>query len=263
MLLNPFNNKLMKYNIVILMILIFAISCSVLKQTNDAVKVERQSEILNTDFLVHKDLNNGAPVIPDIDFHPDSCYEKCLIQGNYGPRYFSFYEYTGDNPNLPGIKAEKIIMQQKRPSWRKERFIPIKCNNETENDSALDPECDSQYPNNCLMWDLKMGNELSYVFNIVIDTVSIKDYKVNNQFEWVAKREEVFKWTEVVCASDLNDELIRQIYDVLSVDFRPGKTYEGFSGQFQEALIEYQQIMDLPVGGINFKTLDHMGISKD
>jgi len=69
-------------------------------------------------------------------------------------------------------------------------------------------------------------------------------------------------WNEIVCGSDITPVLVQQIADQLSNHgFQVNGVYEVLDSDLKQAMIEFQRENELPVGQLDFETLDALGVA--
>ena len=109
------------------------------------------------------------------------------------------------------------------------------------------------------------------VYNAVSKTVKVADEKVNEQvipavYKTVSERKLVKKggytvWTEILCADQTTSATIRQIQESLKrKGYHAGPTDGVMGVQTQTAIKQYQVDNSLPVGNLNLKTLESLGL---
>ena len=109
------------------------------------------------------------------------------------------------------------------------------------------------------------------VYNNVTTSVKVADEKVNEEvipavYKTVSERKLVKKggytvWTEILCADQTTSATVRKIQEALKRDgYNAGPT-DGVMGlQTQTAIKQYQVDKNLPVGNLNLKTLESLGL---
>lgn len=68
-------------------------------------------------------------------------------------------------------------------------------------------------------------------------------------------------WREILCGDDLTADKISQIQKALKDNgYNPGPIDDVFGPQTKAALMQYQQDKNLPIGNLNFETLNALGV---
>jgi len=69
------------------------------------------------------------------------------------------------------------------------------------------------------------------------------------------------EWREIVCGGEISSRLVQQVADQLSNNgFQVNGVHEVMSSDVKAAMIEYQRVKGLPIGQLDFQTLESLGI---
>ena len=109
------------------------------------------------------------------------------------------------------------------------------------------------------------------VYEYVTTTVIESEEKINEEtipatYKTVTERKLVKKggytvWTEILCADDTSTDMVRNIQRSLKdKGYNPGPIDGVLGVQTQTALKQYQTDNTLPIGNLNIKTLEHLGV---
>ena len=109
------------------------------------------------------------------------------------------------------------------------------------------------------------------VYDYVTTTVLASEEKVNTEvipaaYKTVSERKLVKKggytvWTEILCADDTSTEMLRNIQRTLKAKgYNPGPIDGVLGLQTQTAIKQYQKDNALPIGNLNIKTLNLLGV---
>lgn len=180
---------------------------------------------------------------------PGKCYAKCLMANEFDNYEFELPVYTGDpeNDTVPR-KVEKITLAQGKKEWVKKK---------------ADRKCLSPNPDDCLVWCLVEVPEMSVEREIVTD-LSMTDFYIMETFEKkeLKKKGGFTEWKEILCANKITSYTIRQIQTALLdegfLNSIPRK--KRLNAETKGALKSYQLKHGLPVGNLDLKTLDALGI---
>jgi len=187
---------------------------------------------------------------PDI---PGKCFAKCLIPSKY--EYDNYYEYflryTGDDRRQKGVKGVSVITKDGEYRWVKKK---------------ADRNCLSDDPEDCLVWCIVESKEVRDAYFKVIDTMLVKDFKLDSIL--ISEISEVInsaitEWKEIICEADVTLELIQEIQNALIVQgFDTEDEFEeGVLGSATKAaLSQYQQVNKLPIGHLNVDTLEALEV---
>jgi len=179
---------------------------------------------------------------------PGKCYAKCLTEESYEEYEIEVPVYTGDpKSKKPKRKKKTIILQDGSSKWIKKK---------------VDPNCDSQDHDDCLVWFLEEIPAVKVKRVIVKDTSKTSEY-VMEVFTIKETNLGDTNWREVLCANEVNDYVIAQIRSALvERDFLLFKFGADniLDREAKEALKEFQRENNLPIGNLDFETLDFLGI---
>lgn len=68
-------------------------------------------------------------------------------------------------------------------------------------------------------------------------------------------------WNEIVCGSDVSARMVQEIADQLSNHgFQVNGVHEAMSTSLKKAMIEFQRKNELPIGQLDYQTLDALGV---
>jgi hypothetical protein len=94
-----------------------------------------------------------------------------------------------------------------------------------------------------------------------------REIDIPEQYSTITKTRLVDKggfmsWQEVVCDKDLTGSRVRRIQDALRTrGFDPGPSDDVFGAKTRAALHKFQEANNLPVGGLDAKTLEALGVN--
>jgi len=193
-------------------------------------------------------LNSPRQVDPTMPTGP-GCYAKCLIADKFESSSEVHYEYTGDNFNQEGIEKRRIIIQEATEGkWVKKK---------------ADKNCLSANPDDCLVWCLVKQDEEYIDLYEVVDTNTIKEFKVSKiDITKLTEQGGHTEWKQVVCDNQITNNLSQNIQIAL-VD--RGYIYtvvkgKRFNPETKAALIKFQRDNALPVGQLDYETLEALGV---
>lgn len=179
---------------------------------------------------------------------PGKCYAKCLLQDEIEYEYEDYIVFTGDQAT-ENVKLDyiELVIKEARTEWVKKK---------------ADRNCLSADPNDCLVW-CRTETEEEYVeLVILLDTFASKNFVIETiEFEYVVESSGGTEWREVVCASDVTDDLIWELklslsdqgYNIDLDDF-------SFSQNAKAQLTKFQKDKGLPIGNLDFETLKALGV---
>jgi hypothetical protein len=181
---------------------------------------------------------------------PGRCYAKCLISDVYETEVLTLPIYIGDKDiaiNDPNIESKEIVIKAESTNWEKKK---------------VDKNCLSKKPDNCLVWCLiTIPKEAKYVY-VVKDTMLNKEFRMQ---EFIVDKLVVkggySDWKEVICDSDVNTDFIINLQEALTHHkYYTGVLSGNFDSDIKTALVKCQKENGLPVGSLDFETLDFLGV---
>ncbi len=178
------------------------------------------------------------------------CYAKCLIPDQYEFFITPIFEYIGDDFESSNVEYGSILIEDASSKWVRK---------------GVDKRCKSSNPEDCLVWCLVEGEAEYYQFYEVLDTALTEDYKITE----IESRELIShggytEWKEVLCDNHITSEFYQDLQAAL-IDFGYISEIEksddpGFSPSVKAALVKFQKKNSLPVGQLDFETLDYLGV---
>ncbi len=174
---------------------------------------------------------------------PGKCYAKCLIQVKPEIELIDFYTYTGIETDIKGLdtlyfrydkqdEIERVGWYTLRSDLTKKRYKKLR-------------------------YDHK---EI-----IVLDTTEVKEFKLNT-FEIDNSTEEAnTEWREVICGAKVNKKFALMLNEALVqkgfLDVNESSNVIGAASK--KALTEYQKASGLPVGQLDLRTIESLGIENN
>lgn len=102
----------------------------------------------------------------------------------------------------------------------------------------------------------------------LVSDASVQTNDIAAQYKTISKRQLVkaggfTEWREVVCASAVTSELVRQVQNALiAKGYNPGTPDNQMGPATKAALVKYQKDNGLPVGQLDYETLRSLGINQ-
>lgn len=174
---------------------------------------------------------------------PGKCYAKCLVPIKQEAVYESYTEYTGNFDDGAVLDTVSIIIQEEGQKWEKKP----------------DPNCKSKNPKDCLIWCLVPTPEIIETL-IIVDPKTSENYK-EKRIEISQAQGSEMEWVEVLCPERAGGKKMKKILIALAergyrIDEHSSK-WDAFN---KEALTQFQKDNNLPLGNLNFATLDLLGV---
>lgn len=180
---------------------------------------------------------------------PGACYAKCLMPGQIAVNNSIYAIYTGDE-TIENVEIETMdfVLKPASSKWEKKRS---------------EKNCNSPDPNDCLVWCLVQIPAETISYKILKDTTQSENYELKeiNQQE-LTKKGGYTEWKEVLCENQITNVLISQIASILLQNgFYAGGIVSELNPQLKSSLSAFQKSNQLPVGQLDFETLDALGIA--
>lgn len=188
---------------------------------------------------------NAEPGMPSA---PGKCFDKTLVQDQYKISQQEFIVYTGDDYTIANVEKRKVVTKAKAVKWEKKK---------------ADRECLSANPEDCMVWCLVDLPEEHKEFYTVLDTNAIKEYEIQSlKLTEITHKGGFVVWEEVVCEKDLTQSLLSNLRNALYVGGHLSKIPIDLELDkvTTAALVKYQKEKLLPLGNLNIKTLEALGI---
>ena len=182
---------------------------------------------------------------------PGKCYAKALISDVYQEDYINYIVYTGvleQEENEVEIQDVTVILKPATTKWEKR---------------MADRNCLSADPDDCLVWCLVEIPAETMKYTTLIDTSLSKNFEVKQYRNIELVQEGGFtKWQEVLCKDQITPDVVKQIQNQLSnLGYYPGPSDNVVGKMTKAALVEFQRDNNLPVGQIDMKSMDMLGVS--
>jgi len=159
--------------------------------------------------------------------------------------------FTGDKkPRGVRLKRKTLVLKEPITKWIKKK---------------ADRNCLSADPNDCTVWCLveSVPGETAH-FQYVKNTSKTTEFEMQT-FTVYTKIKTEFEEVQVVCKSDIDDALIKNVQSRLSelgYFIAPNIKVNMFD-KIKSALSNYQNDNDLPIGHFDYQTLNHLNIVKE
>lgn len=184
----------------------------------------------------------------NIQFEDGKCFAKCIIPDDIFVNYDEYAEFTG-NVNEEDVELEviEIVIQEKSTKWVKKK---------------ADRNCLSADPNDCLVWCLEDIPEKKEIFTILKDTTQSDNYVLKRIEKNVIREKRGYtEWKQVICEKDVTKLIIGQIQGALKEKGYFDKIINHkLDSKTRSAITDFQKENYLPIGQLDFETLDVLGV---
>lgn len=203
---------------------------------------------LNTPAPSLQDITNPRNAEPGMPSKPGACFAKALIPDLFITETQEFAVFTGLKKE-EGVALDTIEWESApaRTEWQKKK---------------ADKNCLSDDPEDCLVWCLVNIPADMETLVIVIDTTQTDNYEmVEVDRKELAEAGAYTEWKEVLCENQITPSIVTKIQEEL---YSRGYYSSSISGKYENttrnALIDFQKANALPIGQLDFESLDALGV---
>lgn len=176
------------------------------------------------------------------------CYAKCITNDQSATRTLLLAIYTGNQAyDNVAVENREIVLKPASSAWEKKKS---------------DRKCLSEDPNDCLVWCLVETPAVKKAYRILSDTTSSKNFEMQEVVvQTVTKKEGSTEWKQVVCQDKVTPELVSQLQQALKIkNHYPHALTGKIDAQTKSALCQFQQENRLPVGQLDVKSMELLGV---
>lgn len=176
------------------------------------------------------------------------CWEDCLMPSVYEDEVTAYNVFTG-NAETENVDLEEMEIEITPPNskWVKKK---------------ADRNCLSADPNDCLVWCLVEVPAEVEKFTLLKDTSQSDNFEVKEiTKKKLIKKGGYVEKQKVVCNDKISENLVMQVQNLLEAkNYDTGIPTKTVNALFKSGLTKFQREHDLPVGQLNFQTLEKLGI---
>jgi len=178
----------------------------------------------------------------------DSCFVKCAMPNQYNIEKIKLPIYTGDNPDEVELSTFERRTGKSKTQWVQKKI----------------KDCQSENPEDCLMWCFEEFDIETETIFYVTDTIA------TTAFQYISFENKILTlqgghldWVPSVCKDDVDKRLIVQVGFKLSAKgYIQRRQCDGtLSEPFILALNKFQEDNFLPIGGFNLPTMDLLKVN--
>lgn len=203
-----------------------------------------------TNKTLPRSSSSNTTDIGEMPSKPGACYAKCVMPDETIDHLIDVVPVFKGDDNIQDVVLDTVDYEIQRggTQWIKKK---------------ADRNCRSANPDDCLVWCLVETESIIEEYIIVRDTTQTSQFKMTEIFsKTVEKPGGHIAWVEVVCESDITKNLANEIQSFLANENYYTGNITGILGiETKSALKKYQEENGLPVGNLNFETLEAMDIS--
>lgn len=176
----------------------------------------------------------------------DTCYIKAVMPDQFESSWTRLPIYTGNDPSV------KLLDYHRKTGEAKTKWV-----------EKIDTNCLSDDPEDCKMYCFEIFDEEVETISYLADTINVRafTYKLFED-RTLVKRGGEYAYQPAICTDKLNDILVSKIcYKLAAQGYIARTQCNGqLSEVFASGLNQYQQDHNLPIGGVNYATLDKLRI---
>ncbi len=176
-----------------------------------------------------------------------ACHAKCIIKDKTEKNSQMLAVYTGnEHEENVDVKIKEIILKPANSTWVKKRI----------------EGCVSSNPFECEVACLVETPAITKKFKVLIDSTQSKNFEMQKVMQEVLTEKGGYtEWRQVVCANDRTPKFIGELQLLLvAKKYYTGPITNIMDTNTNTALIQFQRDNDLPIGQLDFETLDMLGI---
>lgn len=200
------------------------------------MKILRTASVALLVFLVFGQKSNAQ----------NTCTAECVMPDLYKTEIVTYYIYTGDSPDSVFTENQRVILKPTRTTWVK----------------APDPNCPSGEAEDCYIWKEVEQAEEAIDITIVTNVAKEPNYIIQ-QFskERLVKKGGYTEVKNVICPENITPALMRDLSMRLTdLGYYSDYIYSVFNSKIKAALETYQRHNGLPVGHLNYPTLEALDL---
>lgn len=179
------------------------------------------------------------------------CFAKCLMPDQTASSTEEYAVYTGNElEEKVDLEVKEIVLQEKTTKWIKKK---------------ADRNCISKDLKDCLVWCLIEVPEVKETLKVLSDTTQSNNYEWKKiEYEVVTQKGGFTEWKTVLCEKNITKIIVGDIQNSLrGKEYYEGKDTQRLDALTKSALTKFQRDNNLPVGQLDYETLDLLGIVMD
>jgi hypothetical protein len=179
---------------------------------------------------------------------PGSCYAKCLMPDQMSTNSQLIAVFTGDETKEDvKIETREITISPTAKKWEKKPSTR---------------DCLSDDPNDCLVWCIVDVPAKIETYKILLDTTQSPNFEMMDiKQEKLVSKGGYTEWKETLCENRITKALINKLQTSLkNQNFYTAEVNSTLDTKTKAALADYQRANYLPVGQLDFETLNALGI---
>ncbi len=187
-------------------------------------------------------------IVDNVPYKNGDCNAKCLIPDQVERYYEEYIAYTGNELEEDvDVVVKKIETKPATSKWIKKK---------------ADKNCLSADPDDCLVWCLVEIPAQYKNYKILLDTTQSKNFEIRTiEYEEIIKPGGFTEWRAVLCESEITTSRVIQIQEILESKGLYEEEIHGRIDKYtREALVAFQKENNLPVGQLDYETLDVLGV---
>ncbi len=177
------------------------------------------------------------------------CWQDCLMPAIYEDEITTYHIYTGDaSTEAVDLEEVEIEIKASKTEWVKKK---------------ADRNCLSADPNDCLVWCLVEVPAETETITVLKDINQSSNYEIKEIVKKkLIKKGGYVEKQKVICDDQVSPLLVLNIQNLLAEKkYETGPPTEKINTLLKAGLNNYQKDHNLPIGLLNFQTLDNLGVN--
>ncbi len=179
---------------------------------------------------------------------PGECYAKCLMPDQLEIYSDEYPVYIGnDLEEDVEVVIKKIELSPATTKWIKKK---------------ADRNCVSANPDDCLVWCLVEVPAETKELKILVDTTQSSNYElIKIDKKNIVEKGEYVEWKRVLCGDNITRQVIGKIQSALKISgyYQEENSFK-LDRKTKTSLKKFQQENNLPMGQLDYETLDALGV---
>ncbi len=176
------------------------------------------------------------------------CWQECIMPTIYKDEVTTYHVYTGD-ASLEEVELEEVVVETKPAvaEWEK-RKKPGNCKSKKDD---------------CYMWCFVKKPAETKTWTILKNPSQSENFEIKEISKKVlVKKGGYIEKQRVVCDEKMTESLVMELQQELeNQKFNTGAPAKKLNAFVREGLHKYQRANNLPVGMLNFQTMDKLGVT--
>lgn len=176
------------------------------------------------------------------------CFAECILSYTRESKTIEYPIFLGDeSKENVTVQIKRIVLQNQSSTWIKRKMI----------------NCRSPKPDDCMVHCLVEIPEFSAVIKILVDTTQSKNFEMRPfKFNIINLKDAFKEMRRVLCSKQITSKLCIDVQNSLRQKGYYTKPENSviFDSNLKASLSQFQVENNLPLGQLDYETLDKLGI---